>query len=127
MENLEKVLNKEGFRTKIRPICGGSLRDQVWWKRWVVTASKTEERPFGWVTADDEPCTPPLTGYPLEWVLEDGQVEKDTWEEGLLTTEARFVHALPWGHKTQTGGNHHQVLGRSGARLGSTQATSRSA
>eukprot|EP00435_Cladocopium_sp_Y103_P049677 s776_g15.t1 len=76
-------LSRKGFITRIRSVCGRSLRDQVWWKRWVLTASRREELPFDWVVTDDEPCTPPLAGYPLEWLAEDDQIELERWEPGL--------------------------------------------
>lgn len=81
-----------GFQTRVRPICGRSLKDQVWWKRWVATASRCEERPFDWVTADDEPCAPPLAGYPLEWMEEDQLVEPDRWEHGLLRLDSSMPY-----------------------------------
>lgn len=47
-----------------------------------------EELPFGWVTADEEPCTPPMAGYPLEWLMADDHVEADRWEAGLLKLDS---------------------------------------
>eukprot|EP00435_Cladocopium_sp_Y103_P035201 s1779_g9.t1 len=85
-------LTKRGFFTTIRSLCGRSLRDQVWWKRWVMTASQREELPFDWVVADDEPCTPPLAGYSLDWLAEDGQIDSDLWETGLLKVDSSMPY-----------------------------------
>eukprot|EP00438_Fugacium_kawagutii_P005313 Skav210287 [mRNA] locus=scaffold475:3020:13981:- [translate_table: standard] len=92
LEALGPAVGKIGFQVKIRPICGRSLKDQVWWKRWIMTASRNPEGPFNWVTADDEPCTPPLAGYPLEWFKEDNQVEAEEWERGMLKLDSSMPY-----------------------------------
>lgn len=62
------TLKAQGFSAAVRPICGRSPKDQVWWKRWVVTGTTGKELPFDWTTSDDEPCTPP-------WMCEDATLE----------------------------------------------------
>eukprot|EP00438_Fugacium_kawagutii_P034289 Skav220346 [mRNA] locus=scaffold2224:194593:200853:+ [translate_table: standard] len=92
LDRLEEVLQAIGLKAHVRPICGRSLKDQVWWKRWVLTASREQEKPFGWVIADDEPCTPPLAGYPIEWIQEDTQVAEDAWESGVLKLDSSMPY-----------------------------------
>eukprot|EP00438_Fugacium_kawagutii_P005702 Skav227832 [mRNA] locus=scaffold948:391182:404479:+ [translate_table: standard] len=92
VEELEVELRKRGFATTIRSVCGRSLLDQVWWKRWIVTASKDGEKPYPWVLTEDEPCTPPLAGYPLEWLIEDEKIEADRWEPGLLKLDSSMPY-----------------------------------
>ena len=94
-----EALAKRGFSVQVRAVCGRSLQDQVWWKRWVVTATLTGERQFEWVTFDDEPCTPPLSGYPLEWLTEDSQLQADSWETGLLKIDSSRNLQVPFNDR----------------------------
>eukprot|EP00438_Fugacium_kawagutii_P001653 Skav236324 [mRNA] locus=scaffold97:181652:191974:+ [translate_table: standard] len=90
VEAFSKALASQGYAVEVKPICGRSLRDQVWWKRWVslATAPNLPVTPFPCVTADDEPCTPPLVTYPMDWWLEDGGGDKAKWEEGTLKLDS---------------------------------------
>lgn len=88
IRSFEEALNRVGYETRIRSVCGRSLLDQVWWKRWILTASLRRGMPFNWVLTDDEPCTPPLAVYPLEWLTEDALVETSRWEAGLLKLDS---------------------------------------
>eukprot|EP00438_Fugacium_kawagutii_P035674 Skav231659 [mRNA] locus=scaffold823:44885:57127:- [translate_table: standard] len=92
VEELGRELKGKGFTTTTRSVCGRSLLDQVWWKRWIVTATKDGERPFPWVLTEDEPCTPPLAGYPLEWLVGDEKIEDDRWEPGLLKLDSSMPY-----------------------------------
>ena len=91
---LAEALAHLGYRTQAKPICGRSLGDQVWWKRWVATGQwgYTATQPFCWVTADDEPCTPPLFSYPMEWWVEDGDVGEERWESGTLKLDSTMPY-----------------------------------
>eukprot|EP00435_Cladocopium_sp_Y103_P029310 s607_g7.t1 len=84
LQELARVLGTEGYWTEVRSVCGRSLEDQVWWKRQVLTATKTDAAPFPWVTADEEPVTPPLAGYPLDWLADDQKVKDECWQSGVL-------------------------------------------
>eukprot|EP00438_Fugacium_kawagutii_P015705 Skav235328 [mRNA] locus=scaffold520:603852:614712:+ [translate_table: standard] len=92
IEDLKPEIAKKGFEVKVRPICGRSLKDQVWWKRWVLVATRWGERPFDWVTSDHEPCTPPLAGYPLEWLEDEGQLPLECWEPGVLKVDSSMPY-----------------------------------
>eukprot|EP00435_Cladocopium_sp_Y103_P041614 s1182_g11.t1 len=88
----EDLVRACGFATRTRAVCGRTLQDQVWWKRWVVTGSLRRELPFEWVTVEDEPCTPPLAGYPLEWLKDDASIDPDRWEKGLLKLDSSMPY-----------------------------------
>eukprot|EP00435_Cladocopium_sp_Y103_P026666 s2518_g6.t1 len=89
-EEVRDKLQSLGFLTKTRAICGRSLKDQVWWKRWVTTACLHQEQPFPWVTADDEPCTDPMSGYTTEWLKDPG--EHTSWEAGVLKLDSSMPY-----------------------------------
>ena len=87
MADLAKGFRKAGYQVEVHPLCGRTLKDQVWWKRWVLVAARGQLQPFAWRTADAEPITPPLSGYPMEWRIEDSKVPKDDWEVGILKVD----------------------------------------
>ena len=92
VDELAVALTKLGYQAEIKSICGRSLRDQVWWKRWVVAATQGPGLPFNWVTTEDEPCTPPLAGYPLEWLAEDSSIAEENWEKGVLKLDSSMPY-----------------------------------
>eukprot|EP00438_Fugacium_kawagutii_P010033 Skav212665 [mRNA] locus=scaffold1227:565246:577475:+ [translate_table: standard] len=102
VEGLVKSFTDCNFHVKVRAVCGRSLKDQVWWKRWVLVATRWEEKFFGWVTVEDEPCTPLLAGYPLDWMEEEAQLAESS---GTLIrpNEGR---ALVWDPKRPLPGLH---------------------
>ena len=77
-------LEQLGYHAQVHPLCGRTLKDQVWWKRWVLMVGSGQGKPYPHNTADAEPITPPLSGYPVEWLLEDSKVPKAMWEPGVL-------------------------------------------
>ena len=83
-------LKSLGYQVEVKTLCGRSLKDQVWWKRWVVVGNQGQggDGKFGWVTADDEPVTPPLAGYPAEWIREGKDLPEERWEKGLLKLDS---------------------------------------
>ena len=82
------------YQVEVKTLCGRSLKDQVWWKRWVVVGSQGQggDGKFGWVTADDEPVTPPLAGYPAEWIREGKDLPEGRWEKGLLKLDSSMPY-----------------------------------
>ena len=82
-------LGQLGPDAQVVPLCGRSFKDQVWWKRWVVTWSR-EGAPcsFNGTTADDEPTTAIPAGFKMDWLCEDHSVSRDSWEKGLLKLDS---------------------------------------
>ena len=89
-ERVQALLQRAGYHSEVRSISGRSLADQVWWHRWVTTATKKPTEDFEWVTVEDEPITAPLSGYAIEWVNEKPQDSE--WEEGLLKLDSSMPY-----------------------------------
>lgn len=91
-ESLGGSLRGMGYTVELKSICGRTLKDQVWWQRWVVAATRGRQQDFPWVTADDEPCTEPLAGYSLDWYQGGGKDAGLVWEEGLLRIDSTMPY-----------------------------------
>eukprot|EP00438_Fugacium_kawagutii_P016374 Skav203835 [mRNA] locus=scaffold4932:42892:55316:- [translate_table: standard] len=92
VEAFAKRMKGKGYHVEARSVCGRSLKDQVWWKRWILTASQETPQPFHWVTTDDEPCTPPLVNYPMDWWAEGGSGNPEEWEKGILKLDSSMPY-----------------------------------
>ena len=86
----QRLLEQRGFECQTKLLCGRTLGDQVWWRRWVCTGTKGSSGEYAWVTADDEPCTPIPPSFPLEWKGEDSKIPPSEWEAGVLKLDSAF-------------------------------------
>ena len=85
-----KLLPPE-WQTRILLVSGRSLSDQVWWRRWVLVATRGSDVPEFVISIEKEPCTPPLRAYNLEW-LDPKVVAERQVKEGILKLDSSMPH-----------------------------------
>ena len=64
---VQQKLREDGYETRLFQVSGRTLKDQVWWRRWVVAGSRTGRPSVPCRTADEEPLTEALKHYDQGW------------------------------------------------------------
>ena len=73
-KRVARALKDGGWKPRIFQVSGRTLRDQSWWRRWVVLGAHTEHVDLPCTEASQEPCTP-IPKFFSEWFADPEQKE----------------------------------------------------
>ena len=80
-KKVENTLKALGYETLLHQVSGRTLKDQVWWRRWVLLADLERTPPAPCQHAEEEPSTEIPKRFDEFWIQGDAEVEA---AEGVL-------------------------------------------
>ena len=74
-KKVENTLKALGYETLLHQVSGRTLKDQVWWRRWVLLADLERAPPAPCQHAEEEPSTEIPKRFDEFWIQGDAEVE----------------------------------------------------